>query len=154
MLRLTVTDGQLTTSDDVQVTVTGGADPYVAWKNQNFTAAELSDPQISGDDADPDKDTFSNREEYIAGTRPKDNTSFLHVVEVTRDQDDFAIRFEAVGAKSYSVLGRDAVETGPWEKVVDLSPQPNTEPVEVLDAMPLTNRKRFYRVVTPQLPPQ
>jgi hypothetical protein len=154
VLRLTVTDGQLTATDDVQVTVTGGADPYVTWKNQNFTAAELGNPQISGDNADPDNDTFTNQQEYIAGTRPKDGASFLHVVEVGRDQNDFSIRFEAVGDKSYTILGRDAVETGVWQRVVDLSPQGTTEAIEVLDTMPQASQKRFYRVVTPQIPPQ
>ena len=154
VLRLTVTDSQLTATDNVQVTVTGGQDPYVTWKNENFTAAELADPNISGDGADPDNDTFPNQEEYVAGTKPKDKTSFLHVEEVTRDQDDFAIRFEAVGDKSYTILGRDAVENGTWQRVVDLSPQGTTEPIEVLDTIPQTRQKRFYRVVTPQVPPQ
>jgi hypothetical protein len=134
------------------VTATGGLDPYAIWKNQNFTAEELGNSQISGDNADPDADTFSNQQEYVAGTKPKDGTSFLHVEEVGRDQNDFAIRFEAVGDKSYSILGRDAADNGSWQRVVDLSPQGATETVEVLDT--LGRQKRFYRVVTPQVPPQ
>jgi hypothetical protein len=154
VLRLSVSDGQLTASDDVQVTVTGTTDPYVVWKQANFTAAELSNPSVSGDDADPDNDTFTNQQEFIAGTRPKDATSFLHVLDVAAEQDDFVIRFEAIGDKSYTILGRDAVESGLWERVVDLSPQGTTESIEVLDTLPRTNPKRFYRIVTPQRPPE
>ncbi|MGZ8901239.1 MAG: PKD domain-containing protein, partial [Limisphaerales bacterium] len=154
VLRLAVTDGQLTASDDVLVTVNGTGDPYVLWKQLHFTAAELSNPSISGDDADPDNDTFSNRDEYTAGTRPKDGTSFLHVAEVGIEADDFVIRFEAVGDKSYTILGRDALENGVWQRVVDLSPQGTTESIEVLDNLPRTRPKRFFRVVTPQRPPE
>jgi hypothetical protein len=154
LLRLAVSDGQLTATDDVQVTVTGGSDPYAEWKSQNFTSAELSDPAVSGDNADPDRDTFSNQQEFIAGTRPKDGTSFLHVIEVNREQDDFAIRFEALGDKSYTILGRDSVEAGPWARVVDLSPQGQSEEIEVLDTLPQTSQKKFYRIVTPRLPPE
>jgi endonuclease/exonuclease/phosphatase family metal-dependent hydrolase len=38
--------------------------PYQAWREQNFTAAELNDPAISGDAADPDRDAIPNLMEY------------------------------------------------------------------------------------------
>lgn len=154
LLRLNVTDGQLSGSDDVQVVVTGGADPYEQWKNQHFSAAELQNPAISGDRADPDGDSFVNLEEFTAGTNPRNGASYLHVAEVSREDDDFAIRFEAIGDKSYTILGRDSAGTGPWLRVLDLSPQGTTEQVEVLDTMPQASQRKFYRVVTPQVPPQ
>src|SRR4029079_2522805 len=80
LLRFTVTDGELSASDDIQITV-NGSDPYQAWRSANFTAAELANPAITDDNADPDGDSFSNKQEYIAGTNPKDGTSYLHVVE-------------------------------------------------------------------------
>ena len=153
-LRLAVTDGQLTATDDTIITVSGGVDPYTEWKSQHFTTAELSNPAISGDDSDPDNDTMSNRNEYIAGTRPKDGASFLQVSEVGVDKNDLVIRFEAIGDKSYTVIGRDAAEGGVWQRVVDLSPQGTTETIDVLDTIPTTRHKRFYRLVTPQLPPE
>ncbi|HVK59170.1 MAG TPA: lamin tail domain-containing protein, partial [Candidatus Kapabacteria bacterium] len=154
VLRLSVTDGTLTTSDEVQVTVNGTTDPYVQWKQQNFTAAELSNPSISGDDADPDNDQVRNQDEYISGTRPKDGASYLHVADVEVDGDDFVIRFEAIGDKSYTILGRDNAGAGDWTRVLDLSPQGTTELFEAIDNLPRTNPKRFYRVITPQIPPQ
>jgi hypothetical protein len=47
--------------------------PYEAWKAANFTAAELNDPAISGDDADPDGDGRSNLLEYALGGNPRVN---------------------------------------------------------------------------------
>ena len=44
---------------------------YTVWKNGKFTAAELLDPAISGDLADPDHDGIPNVLEYAFGTEPK-----------------------------------------------------------------------------------
>ena len=121
---------------------------------RNFTAAELSNPSISGDNADPDNDTMSNQEEYTAGTRPKDGSSFLHVTNVGLEGDDVVLRFEAVGDKSYTVLGTDVPDSETWDRVVDLSPQGTTEVIDVLDTIPQAKPKRFYRLITPQRPPQ
>src|SRR5690606_3127133 len=81
VLRLTVTDGELLATDDVEITVTG-ADPYTAWLAANFSPGELNDPVITGENADPDEDSFTNRQEYIAGTDPKDGQSYLHISAV------------------------------------------------------------------------
>lgn len=44
--------------------------PYEAWKAANFTSAELLDPTISGDNADPDGDGRVNILEYALGSNP------------------------------------------------------------------------------------
>ncbi|PYJ08544.1 MAG: xanthan lyase [Verrucomicrobia bacterium] len=46
--------------------------PLNAWRRANFTPAELGDPTVSGDLADPDHDGLSNLEEYSLGLPPKD----------------------------------------------------------------------------------
>jgi hypothetical protein len=153
ILRMSVTDGELSSFDDIQINVTGSTDPFLVWKQQHFSAAELSNPSISGDDADPDNDTMSNAAEYIAGTAPKDGTSFLHVSSVGIDGDDVVLRFHAVGDKSYTLLGSDDPETGTWTRVLDLSPQGATETIDVLDPTPKGTLRRFYQLVTPQRPP-
>ena len=151
---MTVTDSELSDFDEVQVTATGTNDPYLIWKQQNFTAGELSNPSISGDSADPDNDTMSNQSEYIAGTHPKDGNSYLHVSTVGLEGDDVVLRFEAVGDKSYTILGTDTADAETWDRVVDLSPQGTTEVIDVLDTIPQASPKRFYRLITPQRPPQ
>jgi hypothetical protein len=44
---------------------------YALWLNANFTASELANPAISGDDADPDHDGLPNYLEYALGLNPK-----------------------------------------------------------------------------------
>jgi hypothetical protein len=46
--------------------------PIDAWRLANFSPAELADPAISGDLADPDHDGLSNLLEYALGLPPKD----------------------------------------------------------------------------------
>src|SRR5690606_34489485 len=125
LLRLTVSDGQLNASDEVQVTVEG-ADPFTAWIEANFNESEQNDPQISGPEADPDGDSFTNEQEFIAGTDPRDPASFLHVQSVYEEDDDLVIRFEIVGDKGYTILGAEDLEASEWERVLDLSPQGTT----------------------------
>ena len=44
---------------------------YDAWRAQHFTTAELADPSISGDQANPDGDESVNLLEYATGTNPR-----------------------------------------------------------------------------------
>jgi hypothetical protein len=45
--------------------------PLNTWLRSNFTAAELANPRISGDAADPDQDRIPNLVEYALGLSPK-----------------------------------------------------------------------------------
>ncbi|BCX48013.1 hypothetical protein HAHE_19210 [Haloferula helveola] len=45
--------------------------PYNAWLQSKFSAAELADPTISGDDADIDRDGLTTLQEYAFGGEPK-----------------------------------------------------------------------------------
>ncbi|MBK1830815.1 S8 family serine peptidase [Verrucomicrobiaceae bacterium R5-34] len=45
------------------------------WKSEHFTAAELADPLISGDEADPDGDGLKNWQEYLHLADPRDQQS-------------------------------------------------------------------------------
>jgi hypothetical protein len=45
--------------------------PYQLWQQANFSPAELADPTISGDTADPDGDGIPNLAEYAFNTNPK-----------------------------------------------------------------------------------
>ena len=45
--------------------------PVNVWLRANFTAAELSNASVSGDNANPDSDTAPNLLEYALGTLPK-----------------------------------------------------------------------------------
>ncbi len=47
------------------------ATAYSAWQGDHFTADELKDPTVSGDNADPDGDGISNLMEYALGLDPR-----------------------------------------------------------------------------------
>ncbi len=50
---------------------------YQAWRNANFTAGELSNAAISGDNADPDGDGYSNLLEFAFNMTPR-NASLIN----------------------------------------------------------------------------
>ncbi len=73
--------------------------PFDHWRKSRFTAGELLDPQISGDDADPDNDGVKNLLEFLTGHLPK-----------TADANGVAIRgTETVSGGTYLTLTYDRV---------------------------------------------
>ena len=56
--------------------------PYTAWKNLWFTPAELSNPSVSGDAANPAGDGISNLIKYALGLNPKAHAVTGIVVDV------------------------------------------------------------------------
>ncbi|MGV3771467.1 MAG: lamin tail domain-containing protein [Verrucomicrobiales bacterium] len=150
VLKMSVTDGELTAQDEVTITVTGAADLYASWKAEHFNASELGNPSISGDTADPDGDTVQNKDEFTAGTDPRDGSSFLHVQAITSDQGKAVLVFDAAAEKSYSIQAREALGEGAWESILDLSPQAESAELIIRDPITPEKVKKFYRVVTPQ----
>jgi endonuclease I len=57
-----------------------GLSPGQAWKDTHFTDAELANPAISGDDADPDQDGLSNLLEYAFNRDPRQSESSPAVI--------------------------------------------------------------------------
>lgn len=150
-LRLQAFDGVTTVSDTVTITVTGG-DAYAEWKSEHFTAQELNNPAISGDDADPDGDTVTNEAEFISGTDPRDGDSYLQVDGVVQagGGSGMVIRFTAMPGKTYTVQYRDSLGSGTWQKLGDVAAQPQVHTAEVPDNNATSSR--YYRIVTPQQP--
>ena len=48
---------------------------FAGWSESQFSAEELRDELVSGDDADPDQDGLKNWQEYLHGSDPKDASS-------------------------------------------------------------------------------
>jgi hypothetical protein len=63
----------LTSEDDLAVSL-----GFEAWRQAEFTVAELADPLISGAEADPDLDGLKNFLEYALGLPPKVSTPGTH----------------------------------------------------------------------------
>jgi len=66
VLRLTTSDGGSQAFDDIAITVHS---PLAQWKVDKF-GSNSSDPAISGNSADPDRDGWSNLLEYVLGLEP------------------------------------------------------------------------------------
>jgi hypothetical protein len=146
VLRLRATDGELTAQDDVTVTVEDGT--LAAWKAQYFNSAELGNPSISGDNADPDNDRHTNIQEYIAGTNPKDSQSVLKLISIQLNSASPKLQFMAVAGKTYTIQFRDELGGAPWQKLTDVPAPRVSQAVKVTDPNP-SRSVRYYRVVTP-----
>lgn len=53
---------------------------YADWVSEQFSAPGNTNPLVSGQDADPDGDGFTNAEEFAFGTDPENSSSFPTVV--------------------------------------------------------------------------
>ncbi|PYJ59276.1 MAG: hypothetical protein DME24_13385, partial [Verrucomicrobia bacterium] len=117
-----------------------------AWELQYFPS--ISDPSATPN-ADPDSDGFTNLQEYLAGTDPKDPNSSLKIDSVTITGSQTSLRFTAVAGKTYTVLYRDDLSNGAWLILKNVSAQAATGPIDVTDSGAGASGTRFYRVATP-----
>jgi hypothetical protein len=129
------------------------ADPLVAWRMAHFTEEEVSDPAISGPDADPDGDGISNQREYVFGTAPRSGQE-PPALHLQRSARDVILTFTASAAAGSGYGGRSrhfAVETtdnlsaGGWTEVPGLSDVTgnNQAVTHALEAGPAP---QFYRL--------
>ena len=99
---------------------------------------------------DADGDGFSNLQEYLAGTNPRNAQSYLRIGPISSAPDAMVIEFPAAAGITYSILYRTGLESGSWQKLIDIPPQSVSQVVRVFDPTP--DPKRFYKLVTPSLP--
>jgi hypothetical protein len=147
VLRLTANDGEFTVQDEMTVNVAPG-DAYATWKQAHFTAAELADPNISGDNADPDGDSFPNSAEYIAGTDPRNGQSYLGLGAVMMDTGAGLV-FDAMPGRSYDVYTRETVDNGIWDLMQSVQ-SPQSEQTIHIDLGTTGNEPgRFFKLAIP-----
>jgi CotH kinase protein/Fn3 associated/Lamin Tail Domain/Immunoglobulin domain/Chitobiase/beta-hexosaminidase C-terminal domain/Bacterial TSP3 repeat len=114
-----------------------------------WETAHQFNPNVPGEaEMDTDGDGLSNREEYLAGTDPRDKESYLKIERIFLDPSDPAFEFQALAGKTYAVEWKDAPgaaawsrwqrfiarATNRWERVMVPSPRPS---------------ERYYRLLTP-----
>ncbi len=120
-----------------------------AWMEQYFghSTGLAGDQSRAGDDADGDGQ--SNLAEYLAGTDPRDSSSYLKL-SIGIDGRIHALSFFAASNRSYTMQSRGTVTAGPWERWFDVAPAPTnrviSRPIDPLD------RERYYRLVAPREP--
>ena len=98
---------------------------------------------------DADGDGRTNLAEFLAGTDPRNPSSFLNAT-VAKIAGGFRIQFTAQAGKGYTIQYRDSLTTGTWLRLTDIAPPASTQTVtfDNLTAQP----QRFYRVATPTVP--
>jgi hypothetical protein len=101
---------------------------------------------------DPDHDGYSNLQEYLAGTNPQSAASFLRFEGIVPTADGNEISFIASAGHSYTVLYRDSLAVGSWQKLLDVAAPPVSQMVQVTDSANPGPGMRFYRLATPALP--
>ena len=145
-VRVTATDkpgNNLTGSLVVTVNST-----FSFWQSQKFSSAELSNPTISGADADPDGDGLPNLLEYAMGLEPKTADANLPNIVI---QNGFALStFTRLKSATDVILTLEgSTDLLNWNSTF-------SEPITITDNGPITtvvvqdslsaNAARFYRL--------
>ena len=119
---------------------------YSDWKAHYFTATELADPSISGDNADPDHDGSSNYAEYLADTNPRQSNSVLRVTG--HDRNGGLPRIQWKGgrwARQYLERSDSLATNSVWTTVQANDILPTVTSNFVLDA-DAAHTAAFYRI--------
>ena len=114
----------------------------------SWETANNFNPNNPGDaNADFDMDGFSNRAEYIAGTDPRDASSYLRIITPVTNNPALQLTFFAQTNRTYTIQYRDDLNIASWLKLIDVPARTNTRLETILDPSPGTNR--VYRIATP-----
>ena len=107
------------------------------------------DPASSADALlDFDHDGMSNLAEYLAGTNPRDPASAFQLDISVPGEGGPSVTFTAQPGRAYRVQYSDALITGSWSTLSDLSPGQAVRNVSLHDDAPENLRAaRFYRVI-------
>ncbi len=121
------------------------------WETENgLSPTDATGAQ--GANGDPDNDGQNNRQEFLAGSNPQNGGDYFHIESVTANETGVTLGFRANPGRDYSVLYSDDLPTGPWQKLVDVSPGPTSRLVEIHDPGVAVGNRRFYRLTAPALP--
>ena len=110
-------------------------------------------PNLASDATnDFDGDGLSNRQEYLAGTNPRDPQSYLKVDRLTTQLGVPTLEFQAVSNKTYSILWKPSLDSANWSVLTNLLAVSTNRLQRVIDPTPGVD-KRIYRLTTPALRP-
>lgn len=139
------------------------ATPYQTWKTQQFTSAELSDPLVSGDLADFDRDGLNTLLEFALGGNPKTpSTSLLPSGKIGAFSGTNHLEFTYLRRTPLSGLAyklETSANLATWNSTaaqfVEVSVTPATtgfESVRVRLASPVSAGRTFIRLNVSQAP--
>ena len=100
---------------------------------------------------DSDQDGMNNRDEWLAGTDPKDSRSILRLQGQALGSAATLLRFTAVSNHTYSLLLREDLVGAEVFTVSNIVSVATNRLIEIMDPNAITSR-RYYSVVTPMQP--
>ena len=114
------------------------------WMMQNFSHAtgQAFDKSRAQDDADGDG--FTNLQEYLAGTGPRNAASALRIESAGPVGNDVVLRFTTVDGKTYIVERKDNLSDPQWTEVGTILGDGTVKQISDPGAAVLP--KRFYRL--------
>jgi hypothetical protein len=117
------------------------------WEDANFF-----DKNNPADGAlDTDGDRFTNVQEYVAATDPRDPNSFLKVASITLAQSEFVplkLTFTAAANRTYTVQYRNSMSiSSTWQKLETFPAQTTERVITVSDPGALGRSDRYYQIV-------
>ncbi len=142
-----------TAGTPASATVTIADRPIDAWRFSRFTAAELLDPSVSGDGADPELDGIVNLLEYAFGLEPK-SPDATGVPTPTEESGHLAITYRRSKPAidlDFTVEGCDSLTLTNWDAagLLELAPADmgGSWQITVRDSSPISNAPaRFLRL--------
>ncbi len=103
----------------------------------------------NGPEGDIDHDLLTNRDEYLAGTDPRDAQSLLKIESVALNSG-VILTFNAISNRSYGIQYARYLGNDGWLRLADVAAAATNRVVVVRDLEATTNR--FYRLTMPQVP--
>lgn len=101
---------------------------------------------------DPDQDGMNNREEWLAGTNPRQASSVFRLRIESLSDGGKQLRWVAASNHSYSVQMRADLAGGRWNTISNVVAAVVDRELSLLDPYPSSRGERYYRVVTPAVP--
>lgn len=102
---------------------------------------------MSGAEADPDGDGHTNREEFMAGTVPKESASVLRFLRIESDEamERVVLEFGVVAGRAYAVERRSSLSEGTWQQVATV-PEQSVNSVWRITDVTDAHGNRYYRL--------
>jgi len=95
---------------------------------------------------DPDHDGFTNLQEFLAGTNPKDPTDCLSIVYFKHSKNSMTLQFKGIKGKSYRVeASNDLIN---WQTLTNINPNEQSAGLQTVTEEIFSNTpSRFYRII-------
>ncbi|MBM3848369.1 MAG: hypothetical protein FJ405_19050, partial [Verrucomicrobia bacterium] len=150
-ITLTVTNLGGATAQSLAVSLTVLADADRDGQGDLWEGANGLNVNDSADGGlDMDGDRMLNRDEFSAGTNPRDPGSLLKLIATAVEQGTL-LQFQAMSNRAYTVQYRTTLSGDTWQKLTDVLWRSTNRIADVIHTNTLMDPS-FYRVITPSDP--